>query len=190
MRLFAAVLPPPDVSEELASAVGELRKLPGAEALRWTERPGWHFTLGFYGEVAEETAPELAERLGRAAGRTEPFPLALRGGGAFGGRSLWAGARGEVRTMALLAERAHAAGRRVGLDMEESRRYRPHLTLARTGRQSVDLRPYVAALERFESRTWTVGELSLVRSHLPRSGIAGEQPRYETVVSCPLRAAV
>ena len=44
MRLFAAVLPPEDVVRELAVEVAELRKLPGADRLRWTARPGWHFT--------------------------------------------------------------------------------------------------------------------------------------------------
>ncbi|WP_128375023.1 RNA 2',3'-cyclic phosphodiesterase [Streptomyces cavernae] len=188
MRLFAALLPPPDISADLASAVGELRKLPGAEALTWTGRPGWHFTLAFYGEVAEETVPELSERLARAARRTEVFPLLVQGGGAFGqGHALWVGANGEVESMRLLADRAEAAGRRAGLTMQEHRRYRPHLTLAR-GRGSVDLGPYVAALDSFASRTWEVAELVLVRSHLPRSGIAGEQPRYEPVGTWALGA--
>jgi 2'-5' RNA ligase len=39
----------------------------------------------------------------------------------------------------------------------------------------------VAALREFAGREWTVADLTLVRSHLPKSGVAGEQPRYETV---------
>ncbi|MPY64947.1 2'-5' RNA ligase family protein, partial [Streptomyces spongiae] len=92
MRLFAAVLPPADVVDELGHAVGALQALPGADRLRWTGRPGWHFTLAFYGEVDEDLVPELSERLERVARRTGPFPLAVRGGGQFGrGRALWAG---------------------------------------------------------------------------------------------------
>ena len=67
MRLFAAVLPPQEIAAELAVEVDRLRRLPGADALRWTGRPGWHFTLAFYGEVADDLLPGLADRLARAA---------------------------------------------------------------------------------------------------------------------------
>ncbi|GHH06745.1 RNA 2',3'-cyclic phosphodiesterase [Streptomyces lanatus] len=181
MRLFAAVLPPEDVTRELATEVAELRKLPGAEGLRWTGRPGWHFTLAFYGEVDEDVVGDLSARLERAARRTAPFPLALRGGGQFGhGRALWAGAEGDLAALRLLADRSEAAARKAGVAMGEHRRYKAHLTVARS-RVAVDARPYVAVLDEFGSRTWTVGELVLVRSHLPVSGVAGEQPRYEAV---------
>ncbi|MBA2947180.1 RNA 2',3'-cyclic phosphodiesterase [Streptomyces himalayensis] len=188
MRLFAAVLPPDHACRELASAVDRVRSLPGADALRWTPRPGWHFTLAFYGEVAEETVPELSERLARAARRTDSFPLALRGGGHFGDRALWAGAEGDVGTMRLLAERTEAAGRKAGIEMGEHRRYHPHLSIART-RRPHDLRPYVAELRHFAGSEWTVDELRLVRSRLPVSGVRGEQPRYETVARWPLGGA-
>ncbi|GGZ95257.1 RNA 2',3'-cyclic phosphodiesterase [Streptomyces echinoruber] len=189
MRLFAAVLPPEDVTRALAAEVEALRRLPGADGLRWTGRSGWHFTLAFYGEVDEDVVPELSDRLERAARRTEPFPLAVRGGGQFGrGRALWAGADGDVRTLRLLAERAAAAARKAGVETGEQRRYRAHLTVAR-GREAVDVRPYVEALRGFGSRTWTVEELVLVRSTLPRSGGPGEQPRYDPVGRWRLGAA-
>ncbi|MFD2687135.1 RNA 2',3'-cyclic phosphodiesterase [Streptomyces phyllanthi] len=189
MRLFAAVLPPPDVVEELGRAVGGLRSLPGAGRLRWTDRPGWHFTLAFYGEVDEGLVPDLSERLERAARRTEPFPLALRGGGQFGrGRALWAGAEGDLTTLRLLADRAEAAARKAGVPMGERRRYKAHLTVARA-RVAVDVRAYVAALGALTSRTWTVDDVALVRSNLPTSGAPGEQPRYETVARWALGAA-
>ncbi|MFI2379381.1 RNA 2',3'-cyclic phosphodiesterase [Streptomyces sp. NPDC018964] len=205
MRLFAAVLPPEDVLQELAAEVAELRRLPGADGMRWTGRAGWscggaadrprggaadwHFTLAFYGEVDDELVPELTARLERAAARTDSFELALCGGGQFGhGRVLWVGAEGDLRAMRLLAERAGAAARKAGVAMDEHRRYKAHLTVAR-GRGTVDVRPYVAALHAFRSRTWTVDELVLVRSDLPTSGVPGEQPRYEAVTRWALGAA-
>ncbi|BBC34214.1 RNA 2',3'-cyclic phosphodiesterase [Streptomyces graminofaciens] len=186
MRLFAAVLPPSEAMDELGSAVGELKGIAGADRLRWTEVAGWHFTLAFYGEVDAELVPELSARLERAAHRTEPFALAVTGGGQFGhGRALWAGADGDLRTLRLLADRAEAAGRKAGVDMGEHRRYTPHLTVARS-REAFEARPYVEALHAFAGRTWTVAELVLVRSNLPTSGVAGEQPRYEAVARWPL----
>ncbi|MFG3250703.1 RNA 2',3'-cyclic phosphodiesterase [Streptomyces sp. NPDC048187] len=189
MRLFAAVLPPEDVTASLADEVAALRGLPGADALRWTGRPGWHFTLAFYGEVDDDVVPGLSARLQRAAHRTDPFPLALRGGGQFGhGRALWAGAEGGLATLRLLADRAESAGRKAGVGTGEHRRYKPHLTLARS-RRSIDVRPLVEALAGFTGPTWTVTDLALVRSHLPGSGVPGEQPRYEAVARHPLGAA-
>jgi 2'-5' RNA ligase len=196
MRLFAAVLPPEDVTAELASAVEELRRLPGADALRWTGRPGrphggavdWHFTLAFYGEVDEDVVPDLPARLKRAAKRTEPFGLAVRGGGQFGqGRALWAGAEGDLAALRLLADRCEAAARKAGVEMGKHRRYRAHLTLARS-RDAVDVGPYVDRLDDFAGRAWTVDELVLVRSDLPRSGVPGERPRYEAVARWGLGA--
>ncbi|MEU6374526.1 RNA 2',3'-cyclic phosphodiesterase [Streptomyces sp. NPDC046909] len=181
MRLFAAVLPPEDIASELGSVVDELRSLPGAERLRWTGRPGWHYTLAFYGEVDDDVVDELSSRLERAARRTAAFELAVSGGGQFGhGRALWAGASGGVAELRLLAERAEAAGRKAGVEMGEHRRYKPHLTLARS-RDAVDVRPCLEVLDAYASRAWSVGELALVRSRLPVSGVAGEQPRYEVV---------
>ncbi|WP_078843655.1 RNA 2',3'-cyclic phosphodiesterase [Streptomyces albus] len=132
MRLFAAVVPPMPVAGELAEVVSGLRELPGADRLRWTRRHGWHFTLAFYGEVAEEPLPDLHRRLARAAHRHSAYELSLAGGGRFGHRALWAGATGDVRAMARLAATAVAAGRRAGIPMKDERPgFTPHLTLAR-----------------------------------------------------------
>ncbi|WP_405992598.1 RNA 2',3'-cyclic phosphodiesterase [Streptomyces sp. NBC_00986] len=184
MRLFAALLPPEDVLAQLGAAVDELHTLPGADALRWTSRPGWHFTLAFYGEVAEDVVSELSAGLERAARRTEPFGLAVRGGGQFGdGRALWAGVEGDVAALRRLAERCEDAAA-----TQEHRRYRAHLTVAR-GREAMDVRPYLDRLDDFTGRSWTVDELVLVRSNLPRSGVPGEQPRYEAVARWGLGVA-
>lgn len=186
MRLFAALLPPPAVVEDLDAVVRALRALPDADRLRWTPREGRHLTLAFYGEVGEESLPELRDRLGRAAHRSRPLNLRLRGGGRFGDRALWAGATGDLHALRRLAQAATAAGRRLGVIGDEGRRFRPHLTLARTRGGGWDLRPYVAALEPFESAEWQAGRLTLVRSHLPGGGVPGEQPRHEPLTSWPL----
>ncbi|MZE53164.1 RNA 2',3'-cyclic phosphodiesterase, partial [Streptomyces sp. SID5770] len=91
MRLFAAVLPPPERLDELGQVVDRLHRLPGADGVRWTARAGWHLTLAFMGEVEDAALPELRARLERAASRTPPFSLRLHGGGHFGRRALWAG---------------------------------------------------------------------------------------------------
>ncbi|MEF9884587.1 RNA 2',3'-cyclic phosphodiesterase [Streptomyces sp. P9-A4] len=189
MRLFAAVLPPPEGLTELGHVVDRLHRLPGADGLRWTSRPGWHLTLAFMGEVDEELLPELRVRLARAAHRTPPFPLRLHGGGHFGRRALWTGVAGDLDELRLLAERADAAARRSGVPMEEHRRYQAHLTLGRARGEGVNLHPFLDGLDGFEGIRWQAEELALVRSSLPVSGLRGEQPRYETVGAWPLEGS-
>ncbi|MFG2879686.1 RNA 2',3'-cyclic phosphodiesterase [Streptomyces sp. NPDC048337] len=182
MRLFAAVLPPEAALAELREAVRPLRD----DRLTWAAEAGWHFTLAFMGDVREEVLPELHARLARAAHRTGPFPLRLHGSGHFGDRALWVGAAGDLPAVRMLAERADAAARRAGVPMERHRRYTPHITLARGHGPGTRLHPYVEALAGFEGTPWPVDTLSLVRSHLPVSGVPHEHPRYETVGSWPL----
>lgn len=184
MRLFAAVLPPASVLEELAAEVALLKKLPAADRLRWTGRDGWHFTVAFYGEVTEDLLPELHERLARAAHRRAPYELRIAGGGRFSDRVVWAGADGDRPAMGRLADGAAAAGRRAGVSMvEEHRPYTPHLTLARNRIPNLNLAPYATALKDFAGSSWTVETVSLMRSHPPVPGVAGRQPHYEEIAS-------
>ncbi|MCX4550134.1 RNA 2',3'-cyclic phosphodiesterase [Streptomyces sp. NBC_01387] len=177
MRLFAAVLPPEQAVSQLALVVEPLHALPGAAGLRWTDRPGWHFTLAFLGEVDDALVPAVEDRLAQAARDHRPFGLGLAGGGCFGRRSLWAGATGEVAAMARLAAAAERAARDAGVRTEDPHPYVPHLTLARNDART-DLRPYAEALDGFTSDPWTVRELALVRS--------GGRPRYQVVAAWPL----
>jgi 2'-5' RNA ligase len=187
LRLFAAVLPPPAAVAELAAALPPLRRLPGARELRWTAAEGWHLTLVFLGEVPDAVRPELAERLGRAARRHGPHELRLTGGGHFGDRALWAGTEGDLAGLSRLADSVRAGARRAGAPVTEEHGLRAHLTLARTPRAAdVPLRPLADALGAFRGSPWTADALSLVSSSLPRSGVPGEQPRYEPVGSWPL----
>ena len=169
MRLFAALDPPPGEIAALAEALAAAMAGPD-ERLRRVPPEQWHLTTAFYGDVPEAVVPELTERLGRAAGRTGPMSLRLCGAGTFPkqaakGRVLWAGVDGDVTELSRLADRCVAAGRRCGLAMEE-RPYRPHLTLARTRRDPLDLRDPVTALSTYEGHPWPATSLRLVKSTL------------------------
>jgi 2'-5' RNA ligase len=179
MRLFAAVDPPTTAVEHLATAVGAL-----PPSLRPVPVEQWHLTTAFYGEVAERTVPELTERLARAAARGAAMTLRLHGVGTFPkqagqARVLWAGLDGDVAELTRLAERCSAAGRRCGLAMQD-RPYRPHLTLARSRHDSVDLRETVAALSPYDGDAWQATQLRLVHSTL------GPQVHHETLEEWPL----
>lgn len=186
MRLFVAVVPPESALGELDGVIqGALRPLPGAGELRWTERAGWHLTLAFLGEVAEDLLPGLGERLDRAARRYEPYGLGLAGGGRFGDRTLWAGVAGA--DMHRLAESVQAAARRAGVADAAEHAFHAHLTLARQRKRgTVPLRPFADALAGFTGTPWTADGIALVRSHAPEPGAPGAQPRYETLRASPL----
>ncbi|MGW2325457.1 RNA 2',3'-cyclic phosphodiesterase [Streptomyces sp. NPDC001700] len=191
MRLFAAVLPPEPALAELGTYVDALHRLPGADTLRWTERPGWHLTLAFFGEVTDDVRPELDTRLARAAHRHHPHEVRLAGGGRFADRALWAGVAGDHTALRRLADSVAAGARRSGIATNRDRPYHPHLTIARNrsgapGATATRLAPFAEGLTGFEGRGWTVGELSLVRSHPPTPGAPGAQPRYEVVAAWPL----
>ncbi|MEU3177568.1 MULTISPECIES: RNA 2',3'-cyclic phosphodiesterase [Streptomyces] len=186
-RLFVAVVPPDAVLAELRRAVVALDALPGADRLRPTEAGGRHFTLAFLGPSDPDRLEDLAERLARAAHRTAPFPLTLRGAGRFGDRVLWARPDGDLTALARLADRVRAAATRAGLPPDAEHAFRPHLTLARVRPgPPVRLAPYVQALAELAAGPWQVDEVRLVRSVPPPGGVPGARPTYETAGRWPL----
>jgi 2'-5' RNA ligase len=123
-RLFTALEVPAAIAERLAMLRGGL---PGA---RWIDTDNFHITLRFLGDVDDRTARDAAMML---AGRPrEPISVSLGELDAFGGtrpRSLIAKVQPSEALLDLQAEQERVL-RRVGLPAE-SRRYTPHVTLAR-----------------------------------------------------------
>lgn len=174
LRLFAAVGLPAPVVGDLDRVLADR-----ADSLRWSPAQRWHVTTAFYGEVPEASLPRLADRLARAADRTAPFSLHANGFGGFPStrraRIVVARLAGDTEALGRLAARCTAAGRRTGLTME-TRRFRPHVTIARS-RTDVDVTELLPA---YDGPSWRVDELRLVRSTL------GAEPRHDVVDAWPL----
>jgi 2'-5' RNA ligase len=182
MRLFVALLPPPEVLDGLEEFLGPHQV--AWPDLRWLRRDLLHVTLAFLGEVDEGALDRLLPRLQRAASRCQRLRLSFAGAGAFPGngaraRVLWTGLYGDRRMLARLAASATAAGLRAGAPTGTYKGFRPHMTLARC-RRPTDVRPLVEELSAFAGAPWTAGSVHLMRSDL------GRQVRYETVKSWPL----
>jgi 2'-5' RNA ligase len=182
MRLFVAVDPPAEEKARLLDwlASGNL----DSSRLRLTSSDQWHLTLSFYGETPAAVVPELTERLERAAQRSPAMSLQLAGTGSFPAdparaRVLWVGVDGDTAALSRLADRTGAAGRRAGLDLE-TRRYRPHLTIARPRQGPIDLSRTLAALPPYVGEPWRATTIRLVRSHL------GPPVRHELLEELPL----
>ena len=189
--MFTAVLPPPDVVDDLDDFLAPRRdhRDPDRTPLRWTAPESWHVTLGFMPSVEERRLEELVERLGRAGKRRSPVELRLAGGGAFPdaarARVVYARTAGEPddrEELRRLATGARAAAVKSGTAVDGGR-FRPHVTLARL-RRPADVVRWLRLLDTYESTTWTVTEMVLVRSHLGE-GPRG-RPRYEVVERSPL----
>lgn len=152
MRLFVSLRPSPQAVAHLAtSLVGRRTGLPEQ----------WHVTLAFLGEVSR---PEIVyDGLRAAASRTPPFELQLAGGGAFTrARVVWTGLGGDLDGLAALAADVQQASRDAGIAVEH-RRFRPHVTVGKTGR--VD----PALLSDYRGPSWQVREIELVHSVLGRT---------------------
>ena len=152
MRLFVSLRPSDEAVAHLVAALSD----------RPTSRPDqWHITLAFLGEVS--SAEVLYDGLRDAAARTSPFALHLAGGGAFTrARVVWVGVGGDVERLGGLAADVQQACRDAGIPLE-TRRFKPHLTVGRTGR----LDPVV--LTNYTGPPWQVREVDLVQSVLGRT---------------------
>ena len=187
MRLFVAIAPPPDALSELEQTVASLR--PDWPRLRWVGQERWHVTLAFLGTVDEGRLDGLRTRLGRAAGRHRPAEVRIGRGGAFPSaakaRVLCAhldGQREELAGLGALAASVAAGARRAGAPaQDEGRRFRPHVTLARS-REPADVSALVETLRGFNGSVWQADRIHLIQSH------PGPRPSYQTIAGWPLRS--
>ncbi|MFT4108845.1 RNA 2',3'-cyclic phosphodiesterase [Propionicimonas sp.] len=174
-RLFVAVLPPPAVVESWESFLEPRRDAePG---FRWTLAGGWHVTCAFMASVPPQLSEPLEEALADVAARTTSFGIAVSGGGAFPdpdhARALWLGVVEGVEPLGRLARRCRNAAAGCGIAVDGAR-FRPHLTIARSG--PTRARRWLTVLDAVPGAAWTVEEFVLLRSRLLPGG-AG----YETV---------
>lgn len=186
MRMFVALVPPPDAVEHLDEFL-EVRRAAGS--FRWADASQLHVTLGFLADVPDRSLDDLVERLGRAAHRRTVVRTRISGGGAFPNaaraRVLWAGlsldgfGRTEVNRM---ATGARAAAGKAGI-VVDGQRFMPHVTVARM-KCPDEVSDWVRLLDAYSGPEWTTEEYSLIASHLgegPR-----KRPRYELVETFPL----
>jgi RNA 2',3'-cyclic 3'-phosphodiesterase len=123
-RIFTGLEVPHDLATELAMLRG------GLAGARWIDAENYHITLRFIGDVDERVANEAAEALAEI--ERAPFPIALDGLSWFGAdrpRAIVAKIKPSAPLMELQAEHERRL-RRIGLE-PESRKYTPHVTLAR-----------------------------------------------------------
>jgi RNA 2',3'-cyclic 3'-phosphodiesterase len=162
-RLFIAIRPPEPVRDLLMDA------MEGIEGARWIDDDSLHLTLRFVGEVEREVANDLAAALARIA--WPRFALRIEGVGHFTrkGRTaaLWARIAASP-PLEGLRQKVEAACEAAGLG-RETRRFTPHVALARLNRSSGPIGGWLSAFGDMRAG-WEVTEFTLYESHLGHTG--------------------
>ena len=177
-RLFTGLEVPRDVAFALSLKRG------GLQGARWIDAENYHITLRFIGNVDNVRADDIGDGLDRLTNSLS-FQVKLTHLGAFGGdkpRALYAGVEVNEALMRLRAAQERVL-QRIGLE-PESRRFTPHVTLARLrGSFAEDLARYFALAARFEPLQFPVGRFVLFSS---RDSVGGGP--YMVEQSYPLAA--
>ena len=178
LRLFSGLELPDAIRTSLAGLQS------GVKQVRWITAETMHITLCFIGEVEEPLAQSIDEALGRI--RQRGFSLSCVGVGVFGShpvRALWSGIENHEE-LTTLQEANIAAVRATGWPLQR-RRYRPHVTLARTrGTAHQEIGKWLATHGLFRSDEFHVKHFTLFSSHLGR-----ESAVYRAEARYPLEAA-
>lgn len=175
-RLFIAIRPPEEVRDRLVDA------MEGIEGARWVDEENLHLTLRFVGEVERPAANDLAAALGRI--QWPRFPLRIEGVGHFTrkghAKALWARVPASGRLEGL-RQKVEAACEAAGLG-RETRRFTPHVTLARLDRSTGAIGGWLSSFGDLRAGPWNVMEFILYESHLGHTGAF-----YEPVTAFGLR---
>ena len=174
-RLFVALRPPPAMRQTLIA----LRT--GLIGARWQDDGQLHLTLRFIGEVDRPQAEDVAAVLASVDG---PVPeIALAGVGAFDHRgtvhTLWVGIK-RNDALKLLHDRVDRALSRVGI-AADPRSFHPHISIARFGRRSPDLTPFLASHAGLVSAATPIDHMLLYESRLGSEGA-----HYDAIARYPL----
>ncbi|TMM50201.1 RNA 2',3'-cyclic phosphodiesterase [Qipengyuania marisflavi] len=163
-RLFLALRPPPEVREGLLAIMG------GVAGARWQDDAQLHLTLRYLGEVDIDVAEDLVDAFVHL--RFAPLDIALTGTGCFERKgithTLWAGVFPSPQLLALQS-RAERCCIRAGLP-PETRKYAPHVTLARLNATSGPVAPFCARTMGQSLGAWRADSYILYESHLHPGG--------------------
>ena len=173
-RIFFGIRPPRGVREALLAAMG------GVENARWQDDAQLHITLRYIGEVDTPVAEDIAHAV--TALPFEPFEISVSGLGYFAtkGRPTLLYARiSPTETLVYYRAKLDRILCRLGLQ-PDTRKYIPHITLARLNSASGPLAPFLARREGLALGPWQVNHYILYESHLREQGSL-----YQPVVTYP-----
>ncbi|WP_235735124.1 RNA 2',3'-cyclic phosphodiesterase [Nocardioides alcanivorans] len=186
MRLFAAVVPPGEVVEDLDFFLEARRAVAD---FRWTDSSQFHVTLAFMADAEEWRVDDYVSRLAGALDGSAAPELRLSGAVAFphvaGAKVLAARVDSDfdddLAALDALAVRTRNAAVRSGIEVDGAG-FRPHVTVARV-RRPMDVTRWFQLLETYDGPAWSVDHVAVIASHLGE-GRRGA-PRHEVVAQIP-----
>ena len=173
IRAFIAAPLPGAIRERIQALHSELKKIEN-RSVRWVRPEGIHLTFHFLGDIEEAGIESLGQMISAAGSGFKPFPVRVRGLGAFPGlkrpRVFWAGLEAGEEIQQLHLELKQ--GLKELRYPVESRKFRPHLTLGRVRSPGgiSELIQKIESLSESDLGEFEVREIVLFRSELKPGG--------------------
>jgi 2'-5' RNA ligase len=165
-RLFVAI----DLSDSARQLLAGLD--PHIRGVRWMDAAQMHLTLSFFGDVADDVAPELGEKL--VAIEFGAFFLSVAGVGMFATKGaakiIWVGLGKTHPHLFQIHKRIQEAALAVGIE-PELRPWHPHITIARCRDVSAQsVRKFLQSNAEFDAGIIHVETFHLYSSKLTPAG--------------------
>lgn len=177
IRAFIAIELPAELRQQLARLQARL-KADSQPIIKWVNPDSIHLTLKFLGNIPTSDIDLITQVMTDAAKRIAPFYLETGAPGAFPNlkrvQVVWVGLGGEVDKLKRLQQIIETNLTQLGFAAEQ-RQFKPHLTLARLGKEVPPgerqrLGELIAATSFETGERVKVNSLNLIRSQLTREG--------------------
>jgi RNA 2',3'-cyclic 3'-phosphodiesterase len=180
MRMYAALVPPPEVLEDLAAVVRSVRG--SAAALEPQPAEAMHLLLGNFGNVGLADRLALQEALTDEVSRWAPMELRFHGGSALvetGDDSVWAELGGDIEQLTAMGTVLPRVVHRLGF-LIDRRSFRTRVRVGRiTHATSLEfLQRLLSRMDGYSGPAWTAHHVSLLRH---RSGDAAADPTLDVL---------
>ncbi|MDK2372745.1 MAG: RNA 2',3'-cyclic phosphodiesterase [Candidatus Korarchaeota archaeon] len=184
IRSFIAIdVEDPEIVSKIVRVQEEI--LSSSARLRPVERQNLHLTLKFLGNVEESRIELVASTMREVLESFEPFPMHLKGVGAFPRVSrpnvVWIGVDEGRDIFIEMAKELDRSLAKLGFK-RETKGFEPHLTIARVKGYSGDLPEIIRRISDFD-----IGFIDVDEVRLKKSTLTSQGPIYETLYSIKLR---
>ncbi len=177
LRLFWAVNLPGELKNKIR---GIRERLGTAGRANWVEPRNLHVTVKFLGDTDIDLVHQVVDSAARRLKGVKSFSLEVGGLGFFPGTSsprvLWAGLKGEVDVLGGVARMLEEAMAEHGFP-RESRRFFPHVTLARI-KSPAGVGDLVTAVEKERPLAESLGSFRVFSLDLMMSDLTPQGPVY------------
>jgi 2'-5' RNA ligase len=184
-RVFCAIELPECVRNLVRRHIARLQQAVPTARASWARDANLHLTLKFLGEIPKTSVADFSKAASLAVREVSSFSIRLNYGGVFPNhgqpRVLWLGISDLSGQLVELHGRLETEAAKLGF-AKETRRFRPHLTVARLRHPDAHALSSAHQQTEFDPVEIDVTELLVIRSELSSEG-----SRYTVVSRHPLK---